>query len=71
MSVEFRAHHGTKIALVKLTNDLLIASHNCLVSLNVLLDFSGAFDINDPSILSQRVECVLGKKDTSLHWFRS
>lgn len=71
MSVGFRAHHGTKIALVKVTNDLLIALHNWLVSFNVLLDFGGAFDINDPSILSQRVERVFGMKDTSLHWFRS
>lgn len=71
MSVGFRAHRSTKIALVKATNDLLMASHNWLVSLNVLLYFSAAFDINHPSILSQRVERVLGMKDTSLHWFRS
>jgi hypothetical protein len=44
----FRTHHSTSTALLKVTNDLLIATDKRLVSLLVLLDFSKAFDsVND------------------------
>ena len=66
----FRVHHSTE-TLVKVNNDLLIASDNGLVSVLVLLDLSAAFDTIDHNILLQRLEHQIGIKGTALRWFRS
>ncbi|TWW55952.1 putative RNA-directed DNA polymerase from transposon X-element [Takifugu flavidus] len=66
-----RAHHSTETALLKVTNDLLIASDHGLVSMMVLLDLSAAFDTVDHSILLHRLGHVIGIKGAALDWLRS
>lgn len=67
----FRVHHSTETALVKITNDLLIASDKGLVSVLVLLDLSAAFDTINHEILICRLEKLIGIKGTALSWFKS
>ncbi len=67
----FRKFHSVETALVKITNDLQIASDSGCLSTLVLLDLSSAFDTVDHILLITRLETVFGVSDTVLEWFRS
>lgn len=56
---------------MKVTNDILMASDNGVVTVLVLLDLSAAFDMVDHNILYKRLEHVVGIKGTALGWFIS
>lgn len=66
---EFRKLHSTETALVKVTNDLLIASNS--MSILILLDLTSAFDTIDYALLLNRIEHVFGLSETVLDWFKS
>ncbi len=67
----FRPRHSTETALVKITNDLLLASDKGCISLQVLLDLSAAFDTIDHDILIDRLQNYTGIQGQALRWFRS
>lgn len=62
-------HHNTEIAAV--TNDLLMASDEGLISVLVLIDLSSAFDTINHQILLERLEHLIGINGTTLSWFKS
>jgi hypothetical protein len=51
----FRAKHSTTTALLKVSNDLLMATKKKLLSILVLLDFSKAFDWVDHTLLCAKL----------------
>ncbi len=65
----FRPHHSTETALVKITNDLLLASDQGYILLLVLLDLSAAFDTIDHDILIDRLQNYTGIHGQALIWF--
>ncbi len=62
----FRPRHSTEPALVKITNDLLLASDQGCISLLVLLDLSAAFDTIDHDILIYRLQNYTGIQEQAL-----
>ena len=67
----YRRYHRTKTALVKVYNDLLMATDNGQISAMCLLDLTAAFDTIDYDLLLQRLERGFGIKRLALSWFRS
>jgi hypothetical protein len=51
----FRSNHSTCAALLKITNDLLMALEAKCVSVMLLLDFSKAFDSVDHDLLCAKL----------------
>ena len=67
----YKKHHSTETLLVKLTNDLLIASDEKSATVVMLLDLSAAFDTVDHDVLLKILKYEIGVKGTALAWFTS
>lgn len=65
---DFRAHHSTETALIKVFNDSCINTNSGKTTVLVLLDLSAAFETVDPKIL---LESWVGLTGIALQWFES
>uniref|UniRef100_A0A3B3QUE0 Reverse transcriptase domain-containing protein n=1 Tax=Paramormyrops kingsleyae TaxID=1676925 RepID=A0A3B3QUE0_9TELE len=66
----FRPLHSTETALIKITNDLLMAADSGLLTILILLDLSAAFDTICHNTLIDRLSSI-GIRHTLLHWIKS
>ena len=67
----YRPHHCTESALLKVTNDILLALDKGDVTVLALLDLSAAFDTVDHKILLATLQNYFGIFGTALSWFKS
>jgi hypothetical protein len=67
----FRANHSTSSTLLRITDDLLIASEEKYVSVLLLLDFSKAFDSVDHRLLCAKLSNQYGFSTSAVAFIRS
>ena len=67
----YKKGHSTETLLIKITNDLLIASDKNTATVLLLLDLSSAFDTVHIDKLLTILFCEIGIRGTALSWFKS
>ncbi len=67
----FKPCHSTETALLRVSNDLLLAVDSGNSAVLVLLDLTAAFDTVSHSILLSRLKECVGIKGIALKWFQS
>ena len=67
----YKKNHSTETLLVKITNDILVASDSRSATVVMLLDLSAAFDTVDHKLLLNILEKEIGLKGHVLAWFKS
>jgi len=67
----YRKFHSTETALLRLYNDLLVASDQGQVSGLCLLDLTAAFDTVDHELLLERLDHSFGVRGLAKEWFTS
>ena len=67
----YRPAHSTETALVKVTNDILLALDRGEITVLTLLDLSAAFDTVDHDILFSTLRHNFGISGIALSWFKS
>ena len=67
----YKKNNSTETLLVRISNDILIASDNKDATVVMLLDLSAAFDTVDHSLLLRILKYEIGLRGTVLNWFRS
>ena len=67
----YRPAHSTETAMLRITNDLILAADDGQVGCLVLLDLSAAFNTIDHRILLQKLSSRLHLSKSAVHWFAS
>ena len=67
----YKKHHSTETLLIRIVNDLLIASSESKATVVMMLDLSAAFDTVDHKKLLNILKVELGIDGTALTWFKS
>ncbi|XP_043934439.1 uncharacterized protein LOC122807592 [Protopterus annectens] len=67
----FKPLHSTETALLKVMNDIFLATDGGKSVLLVLLDLTAAFDTVDHEVLLHHLEHYVGITGSALNWFRS
>ena len=67
----YKKGHSTESILLKITNDILIASDKKTATVLLLLDLSAAFDTVDVNVLLNILFEEIGIRGSALLWFKS
>ena len=67
----YKRNNSTETLLIRLSNDILVASDSKSATVVMLLDLSAAFDTVDHSLLLKILKTEIGLRGTALRWFSS